>query len=210
MNRIIIIVTEHSFWNFQNVILLGSNENVQIALKYFTECYEDLSAVRWDKYYKILLDKSIQDVSVVKNKINYLNSQKQVLFFDNNYGKKISFIMTNCTYTALYYFGHQGEGVSNTFCKHTVVDKNSSCYCYNKLLNKLKTLKISNPKFSIFDIGILSIKDFILELNLSVEPLWKLAAAQLRRSNIKVNKTNASEFAIWAVNEYNLYDPAVN
>ena len=128
----------------------------------------------------------------MKNKINYL---KQVLFFGNNYEHpKISFIITSCKISSLYWFNYEKVTSFKLICKHKFTPKYNECDCYHRLFNKSNLPE--NKNLSFLDLALPSIMDFILELNLQVEPLWKLAAAQLRRSNIKVNKTNASEFAI--------------
>lgn len=199
MNRIIIIVTDFNWFGFQNVILLGSIEKVKDALDYFIHLCESFygDAFWVEKHCKVLLNKHIQDVSDVKNKINCLNNKKQILFFITK-DNKISLGITNREnkYPALYWFEYQNF----SFCKHKVVDKDIICDCRDKLRDKL----ISNN--TILDIALPSIIDFISELNLPIEPLWRLAAAVVKKRGIPVDKTNATDYAIQAVNEYYLYD----
>ena len=164
MNRIIIVVTDYLHDALQCAILLGSNEEVKIALNDYIEILKNGNQRCWnDTRYKILLDKRIQNISSVKDKISCINFQKQVLIFGNKFlGTKLSFAMTNPNNynSATYWFGYEGAGLGEILCKHKVI--NVKCDCHNKLLDKVK----KNKNLRFLDLAIPSIMKFILELNL--------------------------------------------
>lgn len=204
MNRIIIIVIDYNWRGFQNIILLGLIEEVNEALQINFHMYIN-GFIMSNHKYKILLDKYIhEDISIIKNKINCLNSQKQVLFF-YDITKGFSFTMDKpYDHPSLYWFGYRQIYLDYALCKHNIQDRCDDCY--KKEQDEMNLLQISDTIDRHFIMAIYTITNFISELNLPVEPLWVLAAKRVKLSGINVNKANATDYAIQAVNEYYPYD----